>query len=156
MSLYPKSPERVAAPQAMDADLVAARILEGMETGKITYSFTTATYGATYTLPGLSRADFLGPCLLLPDDPDDSENPGRGSDDVATFNRIWDEIHREKLELGKVNAIEHSTESEYVAALQDRAKHLDPQKWADGTIAAAEVTGFSELKAKLAEGLGGL
>lgn len=153
MSLYPKSPEKVAAPEPMDEDLIAARILEGMETGQITYSFATATYGNTYELPGYSRGDFLGPCLLLPDDPDDSENPGRGSDDKATFNRIWDEIHAEKADLANVQPAEFDTKSEYVAALQKKATRLDPTKWADGTIAATEASDFSELKAKLTEGV---
>lgn len=151
MSLYPKASEASLAPDPMDPEIVAARILEGMETGKITFSFTTASYGSTYELPGLKRGDFLGPCLMLPDDPDDAENPGRGSDDKDTFNQVWDEIHAEKVDLANVQPAEFDAKGEYVAALQEKATRLDPTKWADGTIAASGASDFSELKTKLTE-----
>jgi hypothetical protein len=135
----------------MDAEEIARRVIEGFETGQITFPFTTSVYGSTYELPSKKRGDFLGPCLLLPDDPTDPENVSRGSDDAATFNRVWNEIHREKEDLTKVNAAEYDTKTDYEAALNQARKtgHLDISKWADGTIAAAGVVSFAALKTKL-------
>ncbi len=160
MSLYPKAP--LAPPvlrDPVDADEIARRIIEGIETGKITFPFDTKRYGNTYELPGFgknpeqAKPHFLGPCLRLPDDPTDLKNPGRGSNDMATFNQVWKEIHRDKLNLAKVRAVSFSTKAQYILALGEKAKHLDPQKWADGAIAAAGVADFAALKTKLTEGI---
>lgn len=148
MPIYPRAPTAPKSITPMDPAVVAARIIEGMETGKITYSFTTAKYTDTYPLPGFSRGDFLGPCLLLAD----VAGKGQGSDDVATFNKVWDEIHREKDALAGVNPVDSGDEAEYVAALTAKARHLDPQKWADGTVASREVADFAALKTKLTTG----
>jgi len=148
MSLYPKAPLTPSL-ELMDANEVAKRIIEGMETGKITFPFTTSKYGNSYKLPGLTKGDFTGPCLRLADDPDDVKNPGRGSDDIATYNRVWDEIHAEKSALAGVSVIEYSSKPAYIAALALESTHLDPLKWADGTIAANEVASFTALKTKL-------
>lgn len=155
MSLYPKAPDAPASISPADPAEIAKRIIAGFETGTITFPFTTAKYGDNYKLPPdlgknpeLAKAHFVGPCLLLADDPGDPEAPGRGSGDIATFNKVWDEIHKEKAALTGVNPVDHPTEAKYVAALDAEAVHLDGQTWADGTIAAEEVADFASLKAK--------
>lgn len=82
---------------------------------------------------GKTKAEAIGPCL-------------QGSDDVATFNRLWAEIEAEGKALRRVSVESARDETEYRAELAKVAKRLDVDAWIAGIKAEKGAKNFSELK----------
>lgn len=100
----------------------------------------------------LTKAQAIGPVL-------------NSSDDVATFNEVWDAIVAEgKLmrgvsltktiivkeateETAAVTEVKDRTEAEYKEALADCCVYLDSTKWYAGLLKEKDVKNYTELKA---------
>ncbi len=73
-----------------------------------------------------------------------------GSHDLAGFDAMWDVIEAERKILLSVNPAAFDTEAGFVAALDERAKHLDTAEWLAGTLAHHDVRDWTSLQAKFA------
>ena len=86
---------------------------------------------------GLSRAEAAGICLA-------------GSDDVATFNRLWKEVDAQAALARSVSPADHDTVGKFKAALSVAAPLLDSTTWYNGLKAEKKVTSYPDLAAKFA------
>jgi len=87
---------------------------------------------------GKTKAQAIGPVL-------------NGSDDVSTFNLVWDEILSEKQKLSNINPKDFKTQTEYLNALEEVANYLDINKWLEGIKEVNDVSSWGELSTKLKE-----
>lgn len=71
---------------------------------------------------GATKAQAIGPALA-------------GSDDMATFNRLWKEIEDEGKRLRAVNPEDSKSDKQYKVALKAEAKWLDVDVWVAGYMA---------------------
>ncbi len=76
---------------------------------------------------GLTKAQAIGPVL-------------NGSDDIATFNEMWDVVEAERLSLHAVNLTAFATEAQYKSALAELITHLNPTLWVEGIKAERGIT----------------
>ena len=72
-----------------------------------------------------------------------------GSDDVKTFNEVWDEIKKERDELASIDPSRFKNEGEYKSSLASKKRYLDDTKWTNGMLAKYGAENFGELKSKL-------
>lgn len=119
-SVYPRATNAKAAPEPIDPAACAERIVAAREAD-----------------PKASKALIVGIAL-------------QGSDDVAGFERAWDEIEAERVAMAAVSPASCATESAYRNELTAISKHLDAQLFVNGTLAEAGVATWAELKSKLA------
>lgn len=146
MKIYPRAAEPVEDVEGdpiSEAEMVR-RVVEAREDGQVTVD------GVVHRIAGESRGACTGACLRLPDDASDPKNPGRGSDQVGLFNRIWGEIDAEAKAMAAINPVDHKDLESYLAALDDAATHLVARLYCDGVLAKAGATDFPALKASLA------
>lgn len=85
---------------------------------------------------GLTKAQAIGQVL-------------KGSDDVETFNEVWNKIEAEGLAFRQVNTNSYETLDEYKIALTKATTYLDIDKWYTGFLAESGVASWDELKAIL-------
>lgn len=81
---------------------------------------------------GKTKAEAIGPVLS-------------GSDDVDTFNTVWDSIIASGQAMRCVNPSEYETEEAYLADLETASGYLNASTWYAGLLAEKEVESFSEL-----------
>lgn len=83
-----------------------------------------------------SKAVSIGECL-------------QGSDDIATFNRVWNEIVSEGNSFRSLSPADYKTEEEYKAELTKKKKYLDVDLFIAGIKSESSVDSFKDLKEKL-------
>ncbi len=76
---------------------------------------------------GLTKAQAIGPVL-------------NGSDDIVTFNEMWDVVEAERQSLRAINPGAFATEAQYKLAVAEKATHLNPNLWVDGIKAERDIT----------------
>ena len=74
-----------------------------------------------------------------------------GSDDVAGFERVWDEVESERAALEAVRVADYATLSKFKTALSKSANRLDVDTWVDALKAVAGVSTWTELMALATE-----
>jgi len=70
-----------------------------------------------------------------------------GSNDVKTYDKVWDEIEAERKKLRAISPADHTTETKFKEALTVEANHLDVNTWVAGLKDEADVSTWSALKA---------
>ena len=85
---------------------------------------------------GLSKAQAIGDVL-------------KGSDDIDTFNELWDAIEAEGKALRSVDCSKYETEEEYLENLP--AKYLDKELWLVGLLDEKGVADWDGLLERLEE-----
>ena len=69
----------------------------------------------------------------------------KGSDDVATFNEVWEALVAEGKAMRSVG-VEDKTEAVYKLALVNSCAYLDSTKWYAGLLKEKDVKTYTELK----------
>ena len=101
--------------EVIDPELCAARIIAHREAD-----------------PKASKAQLVGGVLA-------------GSDDVAGFERVWDEVESERVALQAVRVADYDTLSKFKTALSKSANRLDVDTWVSALKAVAGVSTWTEL-----------
>ena len=71
----------------------------------------------------------------------------QGSDDVAGFEQVWDDVEAERIAMTAVSAADCASKTAYVDALSVEAEYIDPSLFADGVVAASGSGSWAEFKA---------
>lgn len=119
MGIYPKAKVEKTI-EKLDKGVVAAKCIERMELGE-------------------SKAQAMGECLRT--------GEHSGSDDIDTFNEVWDAIIAESHTLRSTPVPDTATK--YKAALSAASTYLDSDKWYSDVLLEKGVKTFTELKATL-------
>jgi len=92
---------------------------------------------------GLTKAQAIGPVL-------------NGSDDVQTFNEVWNALEAEKNKMSSVSIIDSKDLTDYKNKLGDGITYLDVDTWYSGILEEKEVGDFDNLKSSFETvGIGG-
>lgn len=151
MKIYPVIAEKpVEEDGPISESQMARRIIDARETGVVTVGGSFTSGGKTFAtgkckVEGEGKAACLGPCLRLPNDPDATKDPGRGSDQIKLFNRIWKEIDAEAAAMDSVKPGDFTDKAAYKKALAATGEHLSSATYADAIMAKHGVKTHADL-----------